>query len=78
MVCPSRSEGIPVTVIEAFAEKTLVLASDIQEHKEIITNKENGFLFIDNSVIDLVDKIKDILISKQTHECINNLILLRK
>ena len=46
--------------MEAFAEKTLVLASDIPEHKEVVKNKKNGFLFRDNDISDLDDKIEEI------------------
>jgi glycosyltransferase involved in cell wall biosynthesis len=60
LICPSRSEGLPLSIMEAFAEKTLVLASDIPEHKEVIENKKNGFLFRDNDISDLVDKIDEI------------------
>ena len=60
LICPSRSEGLPLSIMEAFAEKTLVLASDIPEHQELIKNKENGFLFCDNDTSDLVDKIEEI------------------
>lgn len=60
LICPSRSEGLPLSIMEAFAEKTLVLASDIPEHKEVVKNKKNGFLFRDNDTSDLVDKIEEI------------------
>ena len=60
LICPSRSEGLPLSIMEAFAEKALVLASDIPEHKEVIENKKNGFLFRDNDTSDLIDKIEEI------------------
>lgn len=60
LICPSRSEGLPLSIMEAFAEKTLVLASDIPEHQEIIKHKKNGFLFRSNNTSDLVNKIEEI------------------
>jgi len=57
LLCPSKSEGFPVTVMEAFSTKTLVLASNIPEHMEAITDEITGFSFESNDISDLKEKI---------------------
>ena len=57
LLCPSKSEGFPVTVMEAFSAKTLVLASNIAEHKEAITDEITGFSFESDDISDLKEKI---------------------
>jgi len=57
LLCPSKSEGFPVTVMEAFSAKTLVLASNIPEHKEAITDEKTGFSFVSDDISDLKEKI---------------------
>jgi glycosyltransferase involved in cell wall biosynthesis len=57
-VIPSECyEGFPVSVLEAFAGKTPVIASDIGSLGEIIKNGKNGLLFKPGDSIDLIDKI---------------------
>lgn len=57
-VIPSECyEGFPVSVLEAFASKTPVIASDIGSLGEIIDNGKNGLLFKSSDHIDLIDKI---------------------
>jgi glycosyltransferase involved in cell wall biosynthesis len=41
----SKYEGNPKSTLEALSSGCIVFASDIQNHKEIIENKINGFLF---------------------------------
>ena len=67
MVLPTRAEGMPMSVLEAFREKTLVLSSDIDECKELIEDGQNGFLFENNNVQALVSKILLILALEPTH-----------
>ena len=57
LLCPSKSEGFPITVMEAFSAKTLVLASNIPEHKEAITDQITGFSFESDDISDLKEKI---------------------
>lgn len=45
LVLPSRSEGLPLTLIEAFADGVPVMASDIPELAEMIDEQQNGLLF---------------------------------
>jgi glycosyltransferase involved in cell wall biosynthesis len=44
-VLPSRSEGQPVSVLEAFADGTLVAVSDIPELVELVTDGATGLVF---------------------------------
>ena len=44
-VLPSRSEGQPVSVLEAFADGTLVAVSDIPELVELVTDGTTGVVF---------------------------------
>jgi L-malate glycosyltransferase len=45
LILPSKSEGMPITILEAFREKTLVMGSDIPGIKDVIKNNKNGFIF---------------------------------
>lgn len=66
LLCPSKSEGFPVTVMEAFSTKTLVLASNIPEHMEAITDEITGFSFESDDISDLKEKIIKIYQIKDT------------
>ena len=44
LVLPSRWEGLPLNILEAFGVETLVLCSDIESNQEIVT-ESTGFLF---------------------------------
>ena len=69
LISTSRSEGgPPLSVIEAFAEKTLVLASDVPEHREAINDGKSGFLFKNNDPKDLAEKIQMAVICPRKNE----------
>ncbi len=53
-VLPSKSEGMPQTLIEAMARGKIVVASDNEASKEAINNGRNGFLFKNGNSKDLV------------------------
>ena len=57
LVLPTLSEGLPLTIIEAYRENTLVAASDIPECRELVVERETGFLFDANSVEELAQTI---------------------
>ena len=42
---PSNFEGNPKSLLEAMGNGCIVLASNIENHSEIIDNSVNGFLF---------------------------------
>ena len=44
-ILPSLYEGNPKVLLEAMAQGCIVLASNIPNHVEIISNTENGFIF---------------------------------
>ena len=59
-ITPSLYEGNPKTVLEAMSSGCIVLASNIENHSEIIENKHNGYLFNlgKNSLLNLFLEIK--------------------
>ena len=62
LISSSRSEGgPPLSVIEAFAKKTLVLASDTPEHCEAVKENHTGFLFKNDDPNDLAQRVVQIL-----------------
>jgi glycosyltransferase involved in cell wall biosynthesis len=44
-VLASRSEGLPLTILEAFRDGVPVIAADIDELREMIEHRETGWLF---------------------------------
>ncbi|MCM1131333.1 MAG: glycosyltransferase [Roseburia sp.] len=56
-VLPSRWEGLPLGIIEAFSVKTPVIASNIKENRELV-NESTGFLFEKDNPLDLKNTIK--------------------
>lgn len=60
-VLPSTSEGFGLTIVEAFKEKTPVIASDIEVFKELITDGQEGFLFENKCLPSLIGAIKKVL-----------------
>ena len=57
LICSSKSEGFPITIMEAFSAKTLVLASNIPEHMEAIVPGKTGFLYESDDSFDLKEKV---------------------
>jgi len=56
-VLPSRSEGMPQSLIEAMARRRIVIASDNLAARDLIKNNKTGYLFKNGDVGDLVKKI---------------------
>lgn len=54
-VHPSQSEGLPISVLEAMSYGRPVVASDIPEHQEIVSDQR--FLFSQGQIADLEKKI---------------------
>ncbi len=51
-------EGMPMTILEAFAHKTPVVASNLGAMQTIISHQENGLLFEANSADELLSSIQ--------------------
>jgi glycosyltransferase involved in cell wall biosynthesis len=58
VVLTSRSEGIPLALMEAMARKKIVLAPRITGIPELIINGKNGFLFERGSLTDFVRSVE--------------------
>jgi glycosyltransferase involved in cell wall biosynthesis len=57
----SFGEGFPNAIVEALSCKTPVIASDVYDHSEIISNDYNGFLFDPNSTIELKNILNNLM-----------------
>jgi glycosyltransferase involved in cell wall biosynthesis len=56
-VLSSKSEGMPMVILEAMACCTAVIASDVNGSNFIIQDKKNGILFSQGNIHELVEKI---------------------
>lgn len=68
VVLTSRSEGIPVALMEAMAEGKVVLAPAITGIPELVVDGQTGFLYRPGSLDDFVSKLESILESVPTLE----------
>lgn len=59
-ILPSREEGFPLCVLEAMFMKCAIIRSNVEGAEEQI-NKENGFLFENENIEELREKIKILL-----------------
>jgi len=56
-IFPSYSEGLGLVLLEAMSHGVLCITRDVAPMNSIITNRENGFLFKDNSeLIEIIEK----------------------
>ncbi|MFB3895269.1 MAG: glycosyltransferase family 4 protein [bacterium] len=60
-ILPSEVEGLPIALLEGMSFGLPCLASDIPPHREVIQNNRNGYLFMQDSLSDLQNKLKSIL-----------------
>ncbi len=56
-VLTSKSEGLPLTLMEAMLNERLVLAPNITGIPEIIKDGHNGFLYESGNLVDFVNKV---------------------
>lgn len=61
LILPSRWEGLPLNILEAIALGKPVLCSNIPSNIEIIEDGFNGFVFENESVASLIQKIDEFL-----------------
>ena len=60
VVLTSRSEGLPVTLMEAMAMERVVLAPNITGIPELVSDGKNGFLYTQDSMGDFLSKLQAI------------------
>jgi len=65
-VIASHFEGTPKSLLEAMFNELPIIGSDVEGINNIIINNNNGLLFKKNNVMDLAEKIKLLLHSKET------------
>jgi len=53
LILPTKAEGLPLSIIEAFRKKIIVIASDIPECRELVQHNVSGLLFTSNSIDSL-------------------------
>lgn len=58
-ILPSRSEGQPLSIIEAYRDGVPVMASRIPELAELVHDEETGLLFDQESPADLARRMQD-------------------
>lgn len=61
LIMTSIMEGIPMTIIEAFANRTAVLASDVGGISEMIQDNFNGILFEGGNLEMFCNKLKSVI-----------------
>jgi colanic acid/amylovoran biosynthesis glycosyltransferase len=60
VVLTSRSEGLPLALMEAMARGKTVLAPSISGVPELVIDGQNGFLFREGSIDDFLDQVEKI------------------
>ena len=78
VVLTSRSEGLPVTLMEAMAMERVVLAPRITGVPELVTNGLNGFLYAPDSMEDFLSKLQWIRAAGHSPELELDLVALRQ
>ncbi len=71
-ILPSRYEGFPITVLEAFSKNIIMVASNVVGTNSIIKNKVNGFLFGLGNCNELSEIIKEIYSNRELKERIED------
>jgi colanic acid/amylovoran biosynthesis glycosyltransferase len=61
VVLTSRSEGIPLVLMEAMARKKLVLAPSITGIPELVIHGKTGFLYSPGSISDFVHSVESVM-----------------
>jgi glycosyltransferase involved in cell wall biosynthesis len=61
LVVPSKEEGLPLTVLEGLVANKIVVASDIDPMKELISPRDNGVLFRVGDAESLARELNNLL-----------------
>ena len=69
-ILPSLWEGLPISLLEAMALKMPCIVSNVIGNKDVIKNKENGFIC--NNLDEYIKVIKNIQSNKYDLEKISN------
>lgn len=70
-VFTSLSEGLSIALLEGFRERVPIIASDIDTFKECIEDKITGYLFENNNITSLTNKLEVLIQSdKETRRII--------
>lgn len=67
-ILPSLQETLPVSIGEAMAMGKIVIASDVGAIREMFRDKDTGYLFRRNNLIDLVSVLETVNNIKSTEE----------
>jgi len=65
-------EGMPMTILEAFARRTPVIASDLGAMQSIIQHGQNGFLFAPGNDEELLSQIEGVSNEKEVQTVVSN------
>jgi glycosyltransferase involved in cell wall biosynthesis len=71
-ILSTRWEGLPIVILEAWASKVPVIASNVYGIKSLIESWKNGLLFEFNNEKDLAEKIKILIKNKELKEKLVN------
>ncbi len=74
---PSREEPFGLVILEGFLFSTLVISSNTDGGKLLISNKEDGYLFESENAEDLANKIADILNNSKDYQKITSKAFLK-
>ncbi len=61
LVLPSRKEAMPLVILEAMHAGNTVIVSNVGGVSEVVKDEESGFLFPDNDLDSLVQRMLDLL-----------------
>jgi len=67
LVLPSRSEGLPRTVIEALAAGLPVVCSDVGGVREIVTSRDIGYIIEKDDPVQLANTVVEVLTNHNLH-----------
>jgi glycosyltransferase involved in cell wall biosynthesis len=70
VVLTSRSEGVPLVLMEAMAHERTVLAPAITGIPELVEHGRTGFLYQPGSLEDFVAQVETIWEKRTTHHCL--------